>query len=73
MPNKFCPNLSLPESKALIEKIGLSNFYTEYVIDSSKEPALYGLSVGNKIGVGKVRVILDPKDMKNFQEEEHKI
>ncbi len=46
------------------------HFYTEYVIDSSKEPALYGLSVGNKIGVGKVRVILDPKDMKNFKEGE---
>ncbi|HOI60033.1 MAG TPA: phosphoenolpyruvate synthase [Candidatus Pacearchaeota archaeon] len=46
------------------------HFYTEYVIDSNKEPMLYGLAVGNKIGVGKIRVILDPKEMKNFKEGE---
>ncbi len=46
------------------------HFYTEYVIDSNKEPVLNGLAVGNKIGVGKVRVILDPKEMKDFKEGE---
>ena len=46
------------------------HFYTEYLIDSAKEPVLYGVAVGNKIGIGKVRVILDPKDMKNFKEGE---
>lgn len=29
--NLFCPNLSLPENKALIEKLGLFGFYREYV------------------------------------------
>ena len=46
------------------------HFYTEYTIDSNKEPSLYGIAVGNKIGIGKVRVILDPKDMKDFKEGE---
>ena len=31
MANKFCPNISLPESKALINKLGLLGFYREYI------------------------------------------
>ncbi|MDD3032414.1 MAG: phosphoenolpyruvate synthase [Candidatus Pacebacteria bacterium] len=46
------------------------HFYTEYMIDSPQDPALYGVAIGNKIGTGKVRVILDPKDMKDFKEGE---
>src|SRR5690606_18141210 len=29
--NLFCPNLNLPENKALVEKLGLFGFYREYV------------------------------------------
>ncbi len=46
------------------------HFYTEYVIDSKKDPTLYGIAVGNKIGIGRVRVILDPKEMKDFKKGE---
>lgn len=31
MAPKFCPNISLPESKALINKLGLLGFYKEYI------------------------------------------
>ncbi len=41
----------------------------EYMfLDKKKrEPIVSGMSVGNKIGSGKVRVIMDAKDMKNFK------
>jgi len=58
---------SRPETVHSNEK---GHFYTEYVIDSNKEPVLEGIAVGNKIGQGTVRVILDPKEMKDFKEGE---
>ncbi|MDD4358815.1 MAG: phosphoenolpyruvate synthase, partial [Candidatus Pacebacteria bacterium] len=58
---------SRPETVHSNEK---GNFYTEYIIESNKEPILEGIAVGNKIGQGKARVILDPKEMKDFKEGE---
>jgi len=46
------------------------HFYTEYDIKTNKKPILEGIAVGNKIGIGKVRVITDPKKMKDFKEGE---
>lgn len=31
MSNNFCPNINLPESKALIKKLGLLGFYKHYI------------------------------------------
>lgn len=36
--NLFCPNLSLPENKALVEKLGLFGFYKEYVKNNYNIP-----------------------------------
>ncbi|MFA5228674.1 MAG: phosphoenolpyruvate synthase [Candidatus Paceibacterota bacterium] len=41
--------------------------YEEYTIDSSIKPILNGISIGNKIGKGVVRVITDVKKMKDFK------
>jgi len=46
------------------------NVLEEYRLDareSEKKLIIAGISVGNKIGTGKARVILDAKNMKNFQ------
>ena len=34
----FCPNKNLPESKALIEKLGLLGFYKEYIKNGYEIP-----------------------------------
>lgn len=36
--NLFCPNLSLPENKALVEKLGLFGFYKEYIKNNYNIP-----------------------------------
>lgn len=36
--NLFCPNLSLPENKALVEKLGLNGFYKEYIKNNYSIP-----------------------------------
>jgi len=46
------------------------HYYTEYIVDSKKDPALYGIAVGNKIGIGKARVITNPEEMKTFKKGE---
>jgi len=44
--------------------------YTEYELETKKEPILTGISVGNKIGQGKVRVIKDVSKINEFQKGE---
>jgi len=44
--------------------------YEEYVIDAKKEPIIKGISIGDKIGKGRVRVITDLRKMKDFQKGE---
>lgn len=41
--------------------------YEEYTIDSSAKPILTGISIGDKVGKGVVRVITDVKKMKDFK------
>jgi len=41
--------------------------YEEYKIDEEIEPLLTGISIGDKIGKGIVRVITDVKNMKDFK------
>lgn len=36
--NKFCPNLNDPEAKALIQQLGLSGFYREYIKNNYEIP-----------------------------------
>ena len=43
----FCPNTSLPEAKALIEKLGLLGFYKEYIKNGYNIPT-NGITVDNK-------------------------
>jgi len=43
------------------------NVIEEYNLTEKKEPILSGSSVGQKIGIGRARVIESPKDMKNFK------
>ncbi len=49
-------------------KIG--EFYEEYKIKTKKKPILTGIAIGNKIGMGKVRVIEDISKIHQFQKEE---
>ncbi|NMC51191.1 phosphoenolpyruvate synthase [Candidatus Kuenenbacteria bacterium] len=49
------------------------NMLEEYILkvkESEKKLITKGISVGNKIGAGKARVILDAKNMKDFQQGE---
>ncbi len=41
--------------------------YEEYTIDSAVEPILTGISIGDKVGKGVVRVITDVRNMKDFK------
>lgn len=43
----FCPNTSLPEAKALIEKLGLLGFYKEYIRNGYNIPT-NRITVDNK-------------------------
>ncbi|MDP2909872.1 MAG: phosphoenolpyruvate synthase, partial [bacterium] len=44
--------------------------YIEYDIKTKQEPVLNGIAVGDKIGIGKVRVISDVSKMNTFKEGE---
>lgn len=41
--------------------------YEEYTVDSTAKPILTGISIGDKVGKGVVRVITDVKKMKDFK------
>jgi len=47
-----------------------AHLYQEYSVKTTKKPALTGIAVGNKIGVGTVRVIKDFAKMGEFQKGE---
>lgn len=47
-----------------------SNIYQEYKLETSKKPILNGIAVGNKIGVGKVRIIKDASKLSSFRKGE---
>ena len=49
-------------------KIGRT--YEEYKIKAGKQPILTGISIGNKIGQGKVRIITDVSKISQFQKGE---
>ena len=49
-------------------KIG--NFYEEYKVESKKKPILTGIAIGSKIGIGKVRQIVDVSKISQFQKGE---
>ncbi len=58
---------SRPET---IHNATTANVYEEYDIDITEDPILTGIAVGEKIGSGKVRVITDIRNMKDFEEGE---
>lgn len=45
-------------------------FYEEYFLKTEEQPVLTGIAVGNKIGIGKVRLISDVSKMSQFQNKE---
>lgn len=47
-----------------------SQFYEEYEIKTKKQPFVTGIAVGNKIGIGKVRIIKDISGIGQFQKGE---
>jgi len=53
-----------PETVHSTEK---KNVYKEYDIQTKKEPILKGIAIGDKIGQGRVRVISNVRDMKDFK------
>ncbi len=57
---------SRPETVHSLKEKG-KRTYEEYKIDSTAEPILKGISIGNKVGKGVVRVITDVKKMKDFK------
>ena len=44
-----------------------ANFYEEYVIDAKTEPLLEGIAIGNKIGQGRARIIMNFSKANSFQ------
>lgn len=48
----------------------ISKFYEEYKLKTTEKPILTGISVGNKIAQGKVRIILNPSDFPVFRKGE---
>ncbi len=56
-----------PETIYGMEK---ENIYKEYEIRTKEKPILTGIAIGDKIGVGKVRVIKNPSEIVDFQEGE---
>ncbi|MDD5760805.1 MAG: phosphoenolpyruvate synthase [Candidatus Pacebacteria bacterium] len=47
-----------------------TNIYEEYKLKTNKKPLLTGIAIGNKIGVGKVRIIKDASKLSEFQKGE---
>ncbi len=56
-----------PETVHSIKK---ENIYKEYEIKTKEKPILTGIAIGDKIGIGKVRIINNPSEIVNFQEGE---
>ena len=47
-----------------------TNVYQEYKLKTTKKPVLTGIAIGNKIGVGKVRIIKNVSKLSEFQKGE---
>ncbi|MBU0547091.1 phosphoenolpyruvate synthase [Patescibacteria group bacterium] len=45
----------------------IGNFYKEYNVKTDKKPLITGIAVGAKIGIGKVKRILDISDISDFK------
>jgi pyruvate,water dikinase len=58
---------SRPETIYATEKM---RFYEEYEVTTNKKPIVTGISIGNKIGQGRVRVIPDASRITEFQKGE---
>ncbi|MDI6603355.1 MAG: phosphoenolpyruvate synthase, partial [Patescibacteria group bacterium] len=58
---------SRPET-VFAPKVG--KFYEEYKLKTTKRPILTGISVGNKVGQGRVRIIPDVSQISQFQKGE---
>jgi pyruvate,water dikinase len=58
---------SRPET---IYATGKKNFYEEYKVTTNKKPIVTGIAIGNKIGQGKVRVIPNVAQIRQFQKGE---
>jgi len=58
---------SRPET---VHAIKSGRFYEEYVIKTKKKPILKGVAVGDKIGMGRVRIIQDVSKINQFREGE---
>jgi pyruvate,water dikinase len=48
----------------------ISKFYEEYTVKTKKKPILTGIAIGDKIGIGKARVIPDISKIGHFQKGE---
>ena len=59
-----------PSLSRAIAKGGESLVYEEYQIKTKKTPILTGISIGNKIGQGKVHIIEDVSKISSFQKGE---
>jgi pyruvate,water dikinase len=58
---------SRPET---VHSLSKARVYEEYDIKTQTKPVLTGIAIGEKIGSGKARVILDTRKMKEFKEGE---
>jgi len=58
---------SRPETIYATEKL---KFYEEYKVTTNKNPIVTGIAIGNKIGQGKVRVIPEVSQIRQFQKGE---
>ncbi|MDD5696818.1 MAG: phosphoenolpyruvate synthase [Candidatus Pacebacteria bacterium] len=58
---------SRPET---VHSLSKARVYEEYDIKAQAKPLLTGIAIGEKIGSGKARVILDTRKMKEFKEGE---
>lgn len=58
---------SRPET---VHKIGEVRTLKEYQLKSKKKPILIGTAIGDKIGVGKVRIISDVSKLRDFKKRE---
>jgi pyruvate,water dikinase len=47
-----------------------ANIYQEYKLSTTKKPILTGIAIGNKIGIGKVRIIKNASKLSEFQKGE---
>ena len=58
---------SRPET---VESNKSGNVYEEYEVETTKDPLISGIAVGNKIGQGKARIITDISKISQFKEGE---